>query len=111
MAFQKGEPRHPNAGRKKGSQNIKKIAKVADLLAERDINPVQEILNILDDPEAKLFDSDRIRAWFDLLSYCQAKPKAIEVDDGDDDDDLLKMFEDVSDEALLKLVKSPDEAS
>ena len=98
MKFQKGMSRPPNAGRKKGSKNKKKIAKVADYLSERDINPVEEILNLLPDMKP----ADQAAMWLDLLSYCEVKPKENEAD-SDDDDEIL---DDLSDEQLLKLVEA-----
>lgn len=100
--FIKGQPRHPGAGRQKGSKNKKKIAKVADLLAEKDINPVERILAIIPTLEPQ----DQVKSWLDLLSYCEAKPKAIEMPVGGDDEDL-EDFEDVSNEDLLKIVRPP----
>ncbi len=112
-AFQKGVPRPPNSGRKKGSKNIKKVLKVADFLAQNDLNPAEEILKLInakdpkDDEKSLLGPSVRLTAWLDLLSYCQAKPKAVEDNDNDevDPDD----FDELTSADLLKLVKS-DEA-
>lgn len=84
MKFEKGQPKPESSGRKKGTPNKKKIVKVADLLAEQNINPAEKILNIIPtlDPE------DQVKAWLDLLSYCEAKPKDQGPDgDGDDDND------------------------
>lgn len=114
MGFQKGQPRPPNAGRKKGSKNKKKVARVADYLAERDINPAMEILALIQgkDEEGKdlLTPFAKAQAWFDLLAYCQAKPKEVESDGdaADDDSDLLETFENVTDATLLKIVKDED---
>lgn len=105
MAFQKGQPRPPNAGRKPGSVNKKRIPKVADYLAEKNINPVDEILALI--PELKPWEQPKV--WLELLSYCEAKPKAIEVLPSTDED--LDDFEDVSNEDLLRLIKSPDGAA
>lgn len=106
MAFQKGQGRPLGSGRKQGSQNKKRIAKVADLLAEQDISPVQEILDLINDPGNGMFSYDRVKAWFDLLSYCEAKPKASDSDSSDEDD--LDDFDEVSNEDLLKLIKTPN---
>lgn len=114
MGFQKGQPRPPNAGRKKGSKNKKKVARVADYLAERDINPAKEILALIHgkDEEDKdlLTPFAKMQAWFDLLAYCQAKPKEIDpsAEESDDDSDLLDQFEQVTDATLLKIVKDED---
>lgn len=105
MGFQKGVPRHPNAGRKKGSKNIKRVAKVSELLAQRDKNPAEEILKLIE--TGNLNDKEKVDCWLDLLSYCQPKPKAVEVED--DDPDELDVFDNLTDEQLLKIVNS-DEA-
>lgn len=106
MRFQKGQPRSPNAGRKKGSKNKKKLLKVSDVLAEADLQPVQEIIDLLSNGDLK--DRDRLDAWFNLLSYCQAKPKEA-AEDQMDDEGFLESLDGVSNESLLKIVK-PDGA-
>lgn len=110
-AFQKGVPRPPNAGRKKGSKNIRKVAKVADILCEKGIDPTLEILKILetlnDEGESVLKPRERIEVWMDLQSYCQAKPKAVDEDPNDEVDE--EEFQDLTSADLLKLVK-PNEA-
>lgn len=118
--FIKGMPRPSNSGRQKGSQNKKRVIKVAELLAERDINPAQKIVEIIEwaekgeitginDIKKYLTAKERADIWLDLLSYCEAKPKAIEslYDDGFNSEN----FEDVSSEDLLKIVKDSNEAS
>lgn len=104
-AFQKGMNKVPGSGRKVGSKNKKRLKKVAEVLAENDLNPVKELLNELaqiDEPK------DRAKIWLELISFCQAKPKAIEEEDsGDFDEDD---FSGVSTEDLLKLVKKPEGA-
>lgn len=103
--FEKGQPRPANAGRKKGSKNIKRIPKVADYLADKGINPAEEILRILeedakkDEADRKIGPFGRIEIMLDLLSYCQAKPK--EIDDVIDDDESV--FDDLSEDELLKI--------
>lgn len=71
MAFQKGEPRHPAAGRKKGSLNKKKVARVSDYLADNNLNPTAEIVKLI----PSMSEQEQIATWFELLSYSQAKPK------------------------------------
>jgi hypothetical protein len=104
MAFEKGKPRPISSGRKPGSKNKKSIIRVKDLLAERDINPAQKILELI--PELPPWD--QIDAWMDLLSYCEAKPKAMEFDPSEDEFD--EDFEDIETERLLKVLKSPNGA-
>lgn len=100
MTFYKGMPKPPGSGRKPGSKNKKRVAKVADLLAEKDINPVDQILNLI----PSLDEEGQVNAWLDLLAYCQAKPK---VDDSFDDDDDIDEFDDIPTEELLRIIKLP----
>ena len=99
MKFQRGAPRPINSGRKKGSKNKRKVAKVADYLAEREINPAAEILRII----PSLDEKDQVSTWLDLLSYCQAKPKDEGIDTGALDP---SEFEGVSNAELLQLIKT-----
>lgn len=109
MAFVKGQPRPPNAGRKKGSKNKKKVARVADYLADQNINPAEEILALIHgkdkDGEPFLTPYAKVQAWMDLLSYCQAKPKEIEIDADDDDSDLEEAISEAASSKLLSIVK------
>lgn len=75
--FYKGMPKPANSGRKKGVPNKTKLIRVADLLAQKAINPVEEIMALMPDmrPEAQA------KVWLELLSYCQAKPKEEPVDE------------------------------
>lgn len=75
--FYKGMQKPPGSGRKKGVPNKTRLIRVADLLAEKAINPVEEIMALMPDmrPEAQA------KVWLELLSYCQAKPKEEAVDD------------------------------
>lgn len=112
MGFKKGDPKPPGSGRKKGTPNKKKLLKVVDILAEKDLNPVVEILKLMNSLDSKgkpaLSPSMKITAWFDLLSYCQAKPKEVEAEK---DPLNPEDYEEVSSADLLKLVKKPDGAS
>lgn len=107
MAFKKGMPKPINSGRKKGSLNKKRLKKVAELLAESGLEPAAEIIK-----EIAFMDSakDRAKAWADLLAYCEAKPKAVEIDPNEDSLNP-EDFADVSTEDLLKLVKGSSECS
>lgn len=102
MQFQKGQPRPENAGRKKGSKNKRSVPKVAEYLAEQDINPVQKILDLLKD--RKLSTSAKIQVWKDLLSYCQGRigeePATLAQDGPSEDDETLTR------EQILSLVKN-----
>lgn len=66
-------------------------------MAEQGISPVLEILKLM----PKLRESDQLKAWLELLSYCAAKPKG----HVDDDDDPLRKLESLSDGELLQLVR------
>lgn len=97
--FQKGNPKPPNSGRKKGTPNKKKLKKVAEVLAESGIEPASEIIKeiaLMDEPK------DRAKAWCDLLAYCEAKPKAGELEDEAFDPEDFKEIETAD---LLSLVK------
>lgn len=110
MRFTKGHEKIPNSGRKVGSKNKRKIPKVADFLAEQGINPAAELLNMIESGDLSPHAVSQI--WLDLLSYVQAKPKEIEADDdATNDDDLIAKFKSLSPGEILRLVRSPDEAS
>lgn len=100
-AFVKGQPKPPGSGRKKGSKNKKRLARVADVLAEADLHPIKEVVQIL--LSGNLKDGERAKLWLELQSYCEAKPKASPEELGEplDPDD----FSEVPTDELLKLVK------
>lgn len=109
MAFVKGMPRPANAGRKKGSKNKKTLLRVADVFADKNIEPVTEILRLIDQLDEP---RDKLKAWLELLSYCQAKPRdEMPPDDGDEADALIENFENVTDETLMKIATMKNEAS
>ncbi len=99
--FVKGQKRPENAGRKKGSLNKKTVMKVADYLADNDINPAQEAVNAI---KYMTDDKAKFDAWIDLIAYCEAKPKAVEVNETDaiteSDENILEKYKDVSTEHL-----------
>jgi hypothetical protein len=73
MAFKKGKPK--TGGRKKGSGNIKKLLKAKEYLASNNINPIEEILNIL----PTIVDPiEKVNVWFELLKYCEPMLKPAE---------------------------------
>jgi len=113
MKFQKGMSRPEGAGRKKGVPNKAKFQTTASVLAEAGLHPVSEILRILEedakkDAKDQMYPSAKIGIYLDLLAFCQAKPKEIEEDVGDDPSEEL---EGTPTETLLKLVKDHDGAS
>lgn len=77
--YQKGNVKI--AGRVKGTPNKKKKLKVSALLAALDKNPAQEIIDLIPELEVK----DQVKAWENLLAYCQAKPTTYEDDDESDE--------------------------
>ena len=106
MAFQKGNPRPPNAGRKPGSKNKKTIIGAYDVLANRDKNPVEEILNIVD----SLPPWDQINAWFKLLEWIEPKAKVREgaEDDSDSDAELISKFKNTPVSDILKILNDDE---
>ena len=73
MAFIKGEPRPPNAGRKKGSKNKRTIAlaQVAETAILSGLTPLEFMLGILRDPnkdEQLRFDAAKAAA-----PYCHSR--------------------------------------
>jgi len=71
MTFVKGQKKPPNSGRKIGTQNIKYVKRVEQILTEMDINPFYEILKLL----PSVSNIEQLKAWFNILSYIQGKPK------------------------------------
>lgn len=102
--FKKGHVKM--GGRKKGTPNKKVLKKVAEVLAEQDLNPAEKIVSLL--IHGDLEDKDRIRAWASLLEWCEAKPKA-RVDEPADEPNAEE-FENVSSEDLLKIVQDNEGA-
>lgn len=78
MPFKPGDPKPPGSGRAKGTQN--KRIRVEAYLAEKGIEPVKEIIELLQ--TGRMFDSDKMSGWFRILSYCEPKPGPIREDEG-----------------------------
>lgn len=72
--FEKGMPRPPGAGRKKGSKNKPKPKGVYEILYDLNIDPVHHLLGLI--KTGKMQDKDKARVWMELMSYCYAKPRA-----------------------------------
>jgi hypothetical protein len=68
------QTKHSNRGRPVGSPNKSKLLRVEDLLAEKDINPIEEILKLIPTLEPR----DQVKTWLDIQGYVQAKPRDIE---------------------------------
>lgn len=96
--FEKGKPRPVNSGRKKGSPNKRTIPKVADFLSENGLNPAEEIVKIISDPD--LHPKYKLQGWMELMSYTQAKPKEAEDNSEAQTQDIFVKFRDVSNEQL-----------
>jgi hypothetical protein len=115
VGFLKGQPRPEGSGRQKGTPNKKTVAKVSDYLGEQGINPAEEVLKIINEKqlvanreglmEEKFVLASAARAdlWLELLSFCHAKPKTLEIKQSDPDVDTSE-FDDVSSEALLQVL-------
>ncbi len=71
MPFAPGHKKHPDSGRKLGQKNRKTILKAKDVLFDKSINPVEEILKLM--PELK--PSERLDAWKFLMNYIEPKVK------------------------------------
>ncbi len=67
--FEKGHQKV--GGRLKGTPNAKRLLKVEEVLIEKGYCPVAVILELIPHLEPE----DQVKSWFNLLSYCQAKPK------------------------------------
>lgn len=99
MPFQPGQPRPEGAGRKKGAKNKKKVMRVEDVLVEKGVNPVEEILKTLPD----LKPAERVETLLKLIPYYQPLLKAVEHGGFDPEDD--GEFEDLPEAAVLALAK------
>ena len=76
MAFEKGMPKPPGSGVKKGQKQKPRIDKesVSKILSDLNINVVHQLIKIV--TTGKLTDRDKARVWMELLGYVYAKPKA-----------------------------------
>ncbi len=93
--------------------------KVSDFLGERDINPADEVLKIINEKklvfdsttqlerqEYVLNSSARANLWLELLSFCHAKPKTLEIKSSEPGDDLSD-FDGVATDDLMKVINKP----
>lgn len=94
----------PGSGRVKGTPNKKKWIKISELLAEKDIHPGEEILAILNNEDVR--PADQIKAWLELLSYCEVKPKENESARDEEESEIDSELESLSDAQLIRLVKN-----
>lgn len=103
MRFKPGDPKPPNSGRQKGTPNKSKVLRVEDYLAEKGINPIVKVIEILEDPNTDMCDYDRARVWIALQSFCQAKPRELNFIDATPPDEKLVgpvSFEDFCERAM-----------
>lgn len=74
MPFQKGEGAVAGPGRPKGTKNKKTLKQAAEVLAERGLNPIEEIIKLIESGNLKNYEV--LDAWKYLQSYCEGKPMA-----------------------------------
>lgn len=79
MGAPKGHPKY--GGRKKGTPNKNKVFSVSSRLSEMGIDLIGEILNEIEQLDKPFL---KVKCYFQLLEYCDAKRKAIEVTDNTD---------------------------
>lgn len=116
MGFIKGQEKPAMSGRQKGTPNKSTVAKVSDFLGEQGINPAEEIVKIInekkklpdgkDSPEFFLSSTTRADLWLELLSFCHAKPKTLEIKQADPNADFTE-FDNVATEDLMKVINKP----
>lgn len=76
MPFQRGDPKPPNSGRRKGTPN-KITREVAQQLADLGCNPVEGLALIAMNDKAE--DAIRVRCYSELLEYVKPKLSRHEV--------------------------------
>lgn len=74
MAFQVGNPKPANSGRKKGTLN-KKTHLLEEILTAKGVNPVEEILKMIPSLEPK----QQVDVHLELMSYLYPRRKAVDV--------------------------------
>lgn len=92
---------------------------MSDFLAESGINPAEEVVKIINEKkmvtdsktnlqreEYVIAPGPRAELWLELLSFCHAKPKLLEIGTPKDDFDPDE-FENVKTEDLMKVIKTP----
>lgn len=75
MAFQKGDPKPPGSGRKKGQPNRITLLRVEDFLNTKGIHPVQKILDLL----PTLDPADQVKTWLHLMKYVEPELRPTEA--------------------------------
>lgn len=96
MPFKPGQPKPPGSGRKPGVRNHGVVPKIDQVLIDRKINPLLEILRLL--PE--LEDREQADVWIKLLPYIYPKKKDVEAPPADPSRDVTPI-QDVDSDSLL----------
>lgn len=96
-----GLPKSKSGGKQKGTLNKKTVFSVASLLVDKNIDPIEEIMKLLPD----LRPHEQLRAWLELLQYCDAKRKSVEVELQEAESDNEKLFDAIPRHELIKLAK------
>jgi len=71
MPFVKG--RAKTGGRRKGSAAIKKLLRAEQVLANKNVHPVLEILKLIGELDPK----DQVKTWIELLRFVQPIPRSV----------------------------------
>lgn len=103
MPFKPGDPKPEGSGRKPGVRNKAAVIKVDEVLAKNRKHPVEEILLLI--PELKPHEA--VKAWLELLSYMQSKPK--DIVDGKSVPRDLEPLEEPTDVLLFEYEKKSKE--
>ena len=76
MAFEKGMPKPPGSGIKKGQKQKPRVEKetVRQMLDNLGINPIHQLLKYTGE-KSRLPEKDKARIWIELCSYCYTKPR------------------------------------
>jgi hypothetical protein len=85
MPFLPGQPKPIGSGRRKGSQNLKKVPKVSEYLASKGINPVEELIELM----PGLMPGQQMQVWLELLKYCQPSFRPIDATLEPDEDESI----------------------
>lgn len=90
-------------GRTKGTPNKRQGFSVASLLADKNIDPIEEIMKLM--LSGELRPNEQLRAWLELLQYCDAKRKAIEVDLPESDKTTDELLDGVDRAKIVAMAK------
>jgi hypothetical protein len=99
--FPVGHPRY--GGRKKGSRTYKRaLQTIEKALLEQNRNPIKEVIRLI--PE--LNPNEQVKVWLEILTYIVPKPKAVEVDDTEEEVEVSPAVDitQIDTEELLKVL-------